>query len=83
MKKQNHIRRDSAPYTTGLGRARLNPGSIEALQVGCTCPIVDNGHGVGYHGVEGMFIVAEGCPVHHRLVTDVSHLPSRNGSTEM
>lgn len=37
-----------------------NPGSDEALELGCTCPVLDNGHGRG----AGPFWINEGCPVH-------------------
>jgi len=47
-----------------------NPGSDEALMRGCTCPVIDNGHGRGYMGGvkdergQTMFVVTCGCPVH-------------------
>ena len=28
----------------------MNPGSDEAIAAGCTCPVIDNGHGRGYMG---------------------------------
>lgn len=48
-----------------------NPGSDEALDQGCTCPVLDNGHGKGAYGgvlVDGkpQFWVAEGCPLHDK-----------------
>lgn len=50
--------------------AEPNPGSPEAEKLGCTCPIIDNGHGRGYMGGvkdksgETMFVYTSGCPVH-------------------
>jgi hypothetical protein len=47
-----------------------NPGSDEALDAGCTCPVLDNAHGKGYMGgVFGgtVFVYMEGCPVHEPL----------------
>lgn len=44
-----------------------NPGSDDAIDFGCTCPVIDNGHGNGYHYVEGRepeFVVTSGCPLH-------------------
>lgn len=41
-----------------------NPGSDEALMRGCTCPVIDNGHGRGYRGLTGAFVYVAGCPVH-------------------
>lgn len=47
-----------------------NPGSDEALERGCRCPVLDNAHGRGYMG--GMkdddgntvFVIVGGCPLH-------------------
>lgn len=47
-----------------------NPGSNEALDLGCICPVLDNGHGLGYLGgakdAEGntLFVYNLECPVH-------------------
>lgn len=52
-----------------------NPGSTEAVAAGCTCPVVENGHGKGAYGgaaldenggspLGAMFWIAEGCPLH-------------------
>ena len=41
-----------------------NAGSDEAIDLGCTCPIMDNEYGKGYMGMEGVFIHTEGCPIH-------------------
>jgi len=49
-----------------------NPGSREAIATGCTCPVIDNGHGRGYMGGakdkngETIFVYTVGCPVHGR-----------------
>jgi hypothetical protein len=40
--------------------SRPNPGSDAALDLGCTCPVLDNGHGRG----AGPFWITGGCPVH-------------------
>ena len=39
-----------------------NPGSVEALRLGCRCPVLDNGHGKR-PGAWGWTINLE-CPVH-------------------
>lgn len=39
-----------------------NPGSDAALALGCTCPVIDNGHGRGLD--PRGFWITEGCPVH-------------------
>lgn len=40
-----------------------NPGSNEAIALGCTCPVLDNHYG---RGEAGRFWVTFGCPVHHK-----------------
>lgn len=42
-----------------------NPGSDEALDMGCICPVLDNSHGKGYMGQENVFIYTIGCPIHY------------------
>jgi hypothetical protein len=49
-----------------------NPGSDEALAAGCTCPVIDNGHGRGLgggtlrHPESGLLMFAFNleCPLH-------------------
>lgn len=41
-----------------------NPGSDAAIALGCKCPVLDNGHGVGSNYGIGVFWIAEICPVH-------------------
>ena len=41
-----------------------NPGSDEAIEQGCTCPVMDNGHGRGAYGMAGQFWITDGCPLH-------------------
>lgn len=40
------------------------PGSDAAIAKGCTCPVMDNGHGRGYMGVPGIFVYSGDCPLH-------------------
>lgn len=40
------------------------PGSQEAIKLGCRCPVLDNGRGKGYLGIEGMYIYNSSCEVH-------------------
>lgn len=42
------------------------PGSDEAIDAGCRCPVLDNAHGIGYMGVPGSYIYTIGCPVHNQ-----------------
>jgi len=39
------------------------PGSDKALDAGCRCPVMDNGHGRG-RGNPPEFWVSEDCPMH-------------------
>ncbi len=43
-----------------------NPGSNEALNMGCTCPVIDNRYGDGIHTDSGavLFWYNEDCPIH-------------------
>ena len=41
-----------------------NPGSDEAIKLGCLCPRMDNEYGAGYMGNPNVFVRAEGCPLH-------------------
>ncbi len=42
-----------------------NPGSNEALKMGCRCAVLDNRHGLGaYDGKDGTFWISENCPLH-------------------
>ena len=45
---------------------RPNPGSPEAVALGCVCPVMDNHNGKGFHmGDDGpMFWRAGDCPIH-------------------
>ena len=37
------------------------PGSDAAIKLGCTCPVLDNGHG---RRSDGNYVFTAGCPVH-------------------
>lgn len=43
-----------------------NPGSKEAGEQGCLCPVIDNAHGRGYlgNGERFGFVINEHCPLH-------------------
>ncbi len=46
---------------TGKDELKPNPGSKEAQDQGCTCPVLDNNHG---KGVGGLFWMNSDCPLH-------------------
>lgn len=56
-----------------------NPGSREAIALGCECPVIDNGHGRGYMGGmkdsngETLFVVTLFCPLHGAKATEEAH----------
>lgn len=41
-----------------------NPGSPEAVKLGCTCPVKDNRLGAGVDGKGEIFWMTSGCPLH-------------------
>lgn len=43
-----------------------NPGSDEAIEQGCTCPVYDNarGKGIGGNGEKHGWWITAGCPLH-------------------
>lgn len=46
-----------------------NPGSMDALRLGCQCPMVDNNYGQGVKGETNkdgspVFWISSDCPVH-------------------
>lgn len=40
-----------------------SPGSDEALDQGCRCPVLDNAHGRGYMGTD-RYVTRPDCPLH-------------------
>jgi hypothetical protein len=51
--------------------ANQNPGSVEAIAAGCTCPVLDNNHGAGFpYGGKTSFWYNGVCPVHNHKEED-------------
>jgi len=49
-----------------------NPGSDEAIKLGCKCPVLDNNHGEGFpcgNSKASCFWINEGCPLHSVVFT--------------
>lgn len=42
-----------------------NPGSPEAVKLGCLCAQIENHYGKGYRGIPGYFAQTYDCPVHY------------------
>lgn len=49
-----------------------NPGSKEAQELGCICPVMDNSNGRGYMGMEGVFVYNASCRLHGEYLKDVN-----------
>ena len=49
-----------------------NPGSDEAIEKGCTCPVLDNAHGNGARG-DPNFWISEDCPIHGKVNKNVNN----------
>lgn len=47
---------------------KYSPGSIEAIDSGCTCPRMDNNNGKGYMGMSGIFVYNEDCKYHSEFI---------------
>lgn len=49
-----------------------NPGTKEAIDQGCKCPVMDNCYGKGYHWYPGkeieQFIYSEECNLHTEII---------------
>lgn len=47
-----------------------NPGSAEAIEAGCKCPVIDNHHGNGFPALDRdggrrtAFWISAECPIH-------------------
>lgn len=45
-----------------------NPGSVEAIRLGCICPVMENSRGAGYYtfrdGSRPLFLLNDNCHVH-------------------
>lgn len=46
-----------------------NPGSDEAIEQGCLCPVLDNGHGRESMFGPNVWIFRADCPVHRPKLT--------------
>lgn len=49
---------------TELKDSKPNPGSDDAVDRGCLCPVMANCRGRGVFGREGEFWMSSDCPVH-------------------
>lgn len=56
-----------------------NPGSKEAIEQRCICPVIDNHYGAGF-GDPLKFWITGGCPVHAPGQADTSGDGAKNES---
>lgn len=49
-----------------------NPGSKEAIELGCKCPVLDNAHGKGYMCIEGIFVYSGECQLHAKQMQEIA-----------
>ena len=51
-----------------------NPGSKEAIAMGCRCPALDNAHGAGFPwGGKQSFYISELCKLHAQMYAEAEH----------
>ena len=63
VEQEKLIAEQASPSLLGVRGQKPNPGSDEAVAMGCTCPRMDNGYGrIG--GGNGPFWITGGCPLH-------------------
>ena len=49
----------------GMSKQKIpNPGSPAAIELGCTCAVLDNCRGADWFGKVHGFWVTENCPIH-------------------
>lgn len=55
--------------TKVLNTKKPNPGSSEAIKIGCNCPVLDNNFGRGYYGSSTGFVYSINCPIHSSTIS--------------
>lgn len=59
--------------------SKPNPGSREAIDAGCRCPVFDNGCGRGYRGGPG-FLYSAKCELHKAEFESVIEIDTRRSN---
>ena len=59
---------DRRIMTTNNHTSEPSPGSDEAIEQGCLCPVLDNAHGKGLGN--GEFWITSGCPLHDKATKE-------------
>lgn len=55
-----------------------NPGSDAAIAMGCTCPVLDNGHGSERLGRERGFVMNSECTLHGIRIDKLSRQENKD-----
>ena len=56
-----------------------NPGSKEAEEAGCSCPVYSNNFGEGFEeSGEVCYVVSEGCPLHSIFIDQEDYDKANN-----
>jgi hypothetical protein len=80
---------ESSPPGPGQPRQVPNPGSDAAIAAGCTCPVLDNGHGAGAGWPDDIgptfecgpvFWITEDCPLHGSQSAIKAGIPAHHQS---
>ena len=53
------------------------PGSKEAINKGCKCPVMDNSYGKGYMCMEGVYVYSDRCNLHKEGFAQTSTTPDK------
>jgi len=64
----------------GHALKNMNPGSDYSISLGCTCPVLDNGHGSDIIGVTRGFWISENCPLHSKNVVIDEQIERRSNA---
>lgn len=49
-----------------------NPGSQQAIEAGCLCPILDNHYGKGWNKMPDTFVYNCDCPIHYKFLEKIN-----------
>lgn len=53
------------------GQPTPNPGSDDAVWLGCRCARMDNSYGKGYMGISGVFVYSGACSLHEQNIREI------------
>lgn len=72
--------RDTSTNMTNILKPIIpNPGTKEAIEAGCKCPVIDNNYGKGYYGVAGEFAYNMDCKLHTMPMSELKKMMGIKG----